>query len=167
MHSILNSNYGRYVSNRLTRLTMVNINLYLVDTLQHWVLGFPIFSHDFAFKLQFIGCFPICFNDFPIVHDFPTVFSSTNHHCSWFSGVFSCFFWPCFPYLSIVFSPSKSSQSLGISQRQVWWRQQLRAARNASLAKKNSKRAERLEETPVTQAECREVGKSVVWDYHR
>ena len=63
---------------------------------------------------------------------------------------------------SIVFSPSKSSQSLGISQRQVWWRQQLRAARNASLAKKNSKRAERLEETP-TQAECREVGKSVVY----
>lgn len=37
------------------------------------------------------------------------------------------------------------------SLSEVWWRQQLRAARNASLAKKNSKRAERLEETP-TQA---------------
>ena len=83
MHSILNPNYGRYVSNRLARLTMVNIILYLVDTLQHWVRGFPIFPHDFAFKPQFIGCFPICFNEFPIqTFMFPTVLPSTNNHCS-------------------------------------------------------------------------------------
>ena len=97
---------------------------YIVDSLQHWVRGFPQFSDDFALTLNLLFVFSICFNDSPIQtfifswgfkSSFPTFFPFTNHDSSWLSGFLHGFsivfalFWPCFPYLSIFF-PSESSQ---------------------------------------------------------